>query len=93
MTKASDRLLNIAGVFNTDIKVFRISAGIHNIGVSINRVSSKDSHSSSIASSIFGRGTDFESACQDFLSRAGGKLLFGDDRAYYGDNRPEFICL
>lgn len=85
-------MLNLARTFGSVIEVSR-GADERTILVSLRYVSWKEDKNDIMARSICGRGETFESACESFLQQARGKLLFGDNSSYYGENRPEFVCV
>jgi hypothetical protein len=84
-------MVDLAKVFSSELC---LTKDINNLYmVWIRRVAWKENPRDIMARSIVGRGMSVEEACSSFLNEARGKLLFGDDRLYYGENRPEFICV
>ena len=91
MRTGIDQMIDLATVFSSDV---RLSKSVHGkYMVSIHRVSWKENSRDCMSRGICGYGSDLPEACEDFLSYARGKLLFGDDRNFYGENRPEYICV
>ena len=91
MRNAIDQLIDLAILFTTEVSLTKDVDGQYL--VSIRRVSAKNKPMDGVICGICGRGDSVESACSNFLSEAKGKLLIGDDPSFYGENRPEYICV
>ncbi len=91
MRNSIDQLIDLAKVFVSDISLTKDIKDRYL--VSIRRVSYKENRNDCMIRGISGRGESVEEACRDFLSEAKGKLLVGDDSSYYGENRPEYLCV
>lgn len=87
-----DKMISLSKSFSSSLDVSKDLEGKYL--VSIYRVSYKENNRDIMSRGICGRSADsLEMACRDFLQNASGKILFGDDKNFYGENRPEFICL
>jgi len=86
-----DALIKLAKVFCRSVELTKGSDGLYL--VHIRSVWFKEDPKSCMKGSIFGSGDSVELACRDYLNKAKGRLLIGDDPDYYGEKRPEFICV
>lgn len=82
-TKSSDILLSLS---NRELKVWKV----HDNTVCVNYEHCEVSDGMFLIGT-FGRGHDFESACDDYLSKIRGKTLVFD--ANWGDKRKEVTVL
>lgn len=91
MRNSIDQMIDLAKVFVSQIE---LSKDVNErYMVSIARVSTKENRHSCVVRSITGHGQSVEEACEDYMRQAKGKLLVGDDTNFYGENRPEYICV
>lgn len=86
-----DTMIILAKSFSSHVELTKDAAGRYM--VSIQYVSYKENRNDIMARSICGRGPSVIEACDDFLTQAKGRILFGDNKLFYGENRPEYICL
>lgn len=91
MRSAVDQLIDLAKVFSSEVELTKDVNDRY--VVSIRRVSYKLNSHDIMARSLCGRGESVESACFDYLRQAKGRLLFGDDPTFYGEKRPEYVCV
>lgn len=91
MDSATDQMIRLANVFSSEISLSKDVTGQYM--VHIRRVAWKENRRDIMARSITGRGSSVDNACADYMNQARGRLLFGDDKGYYGDNAPEYICV
>ena len=84
-------MIDLAQVFSQWVQFSKSCKG--KIIVSIPYVSWKENRHDIASRSITGTGESLELACGDFMNNAKGKLLYGDNKIFYGENRPEYICV
>lgn len=91
MRNSIDKMIDLANVFCSEVELTKDYNKKYL--VSIKRVSYRENRLDCMERSICGRGDSVIEACEDFMSNASGKLLFSNDKSYYGENCPEYICI
>ena len=91
MTTSIDSLIGLAKIFGSSVDLRKDVNDAYL--VYIPRVSYKESYRDIMSRSISGRGATLEAACHNYLLYAKGKILFADDKSYYGDKRIEYVCV
>jgi hypothetical protein len=89
--KRIDAMISLAKTFSSSISLSKNIEGKYL--VDIRMVSWKEHRRDIVQRSIFGTGLSVETACEDFMEQAKGKILFGNDKSFYGENPPEYICV
>lgn len=90
MRSAIDQMIDLAKVFSSGIELCKDVNGLYL--VSIRYVDYKENRHDCMIRGISGRARSVEEACFDFMNNAKGKLLVGTS-SFYGDNKPEYICV
>ncbi len=91
MNQDVETMLNLAQVFGTSLEVSR-AMDPSVVWVSIQHVWTKERRGDGVIVGMAGYGKTIEEACGDFLRKTRGKLLVGDI-GFFGENRPEYLCL